>query len=990
MTKERRFRNKLLCVLCAAALILSGVHFDRLTAKASGNPYDSDAVHKPLEGKTISVLGDSISTYMGYSDKYPITDEDCEYRFGEPYYGPADASLDYVHNNEFLAEDTWWLQSANELGASILVSNAGNSTGLLIAQSPIEEWDHYLKDMLAYKTRPYHLGLEGKDPDIIALYIGSNEIARAKQEQIGSVEDIDFDALISTDEEGNYVYAEPVTAAEAYSIMLHKIKVTYPAAEIYTFTLLPASGGYARTGNKRLETALPMNEMIRGVADYWGATVVDIYKAFDLPDDLTITEEFWKNFGKLFWEGPHPGKDGFDIISACFTNTILENSRYVKEVYAETTPGHYEKLDASADTQSENGNLTVTLNASKTADPDLTASYEGTVHRDLNGTYSSSEHYAVHSADDSYTAEGGFDQTVNNEAPKLKVSISESSGAEGTVSGAQSTTGDMKENAEDGIYDYTTVTVTNPGRLTSSVLGIRKTDENTDAADQMSFLHNNTAASDENGMITAVDPLDVSGKENEIKDGYGYLLAGSDQFSTLWSARAFTTPDYENLPDEEPIYQDEQITLYARRDHASLTGSRRLVVPRIYFEDKTAEGEFPAPYDYVEHFTMIDQNGNPFSAYCADFQTVPHYGYSYNIYNLEDAAYYSAAEASKIRAAAAKGYWGTESGTGSLEAMREWMRASGKYSEEELNRLNDGIAMSATQFAVWTNSNAMEGITFLNAYYTNKVGYIRNGVPADEQDAELLFKIYYDLLREGESSPALRTAANTVFNAQNTFEDVSVEITGRPADDPANLDANHENDVYYAKMEFALNAQDTEGNDLVLEASDENGIFARIRISGELQEGEIPAEINGEGNYVLEGLTVSEGEHEYSFRLTGFQELAEDVYFFVSEEPDGTGSQPMVAYGGGKHAVDLKMDAAVVLNVQDQAVITEHRFRNESKKTLSVTDVLKNALVISKETLLKMHRRADNGPHSLLNNPVRQKLYSGLSDYKKMLNQNRR
>ncbi|MBQ1506390.1 MAG: hypothetical protein IIZ48_06440 [Erysipelotrichales bacterium] len=118
--------------------------------------------------------------------------------------------------------------------------------------------------------------------------------------------------------------------------------------------------------------------------------------------------------------------------------------------------------------------------------------------------------------------------------------------------------------------------------------------------------------------------------------------------------------------------------------------------------------------------------------------------------------------------------------------------------------------------------------------------------------------------------------------------------------------------------------------------------------------------------------------------------MCDFFYFFVSEEPDGTGSQPMAAYGGGKHAVDLKMDASVVLNVQNQAVITEHRFRNESKKTLSVTDVLKNALVISKETLLKMHRRADNGPHSLLNNPVSQKLYSGLSNYKKMLNQNRR
>ena len=92
-----------------------------------------ETAKKPLEGKYISVIGDSISTYMGWSDKYPITDEDYAHRYGEPYYGPTDSDC---HNTELTVEDTWWQQTARELGAEILVSNAGNSTGLLFASYP--------------------------------------------------------------------------------------------------------------------------------------------------------------------------------------------------------------------------------------------------------------------------------------------------------------------------------------------------------------------------------------------------------------------------------------------------------------------------------------------------------------------------------------------------------------------------------------------------------------------------------------------------------------------------------------------------------------------------------------------------------------------------------------------------------------------------------------------------------------------------------------
>ena len=107
---------------------------------------------KPLAGKTISVMGDSISTYTGWSDAYPIASEEYANRYGEAYYGPAGGDF---HNTDMLVTDTWWHQAAEELGAEILMSNAGNSTGLLWASYPsLPAWEQYLNDLLMYKSRP--------------------------------------------------------------------------------------------------------------------------------------------------------------------------------------------------------------------------------------------------------------------------------------------------------------------------------------------------------------------------------------------------------------------------------------------------------------------------------------------------------------------------------------------------------------------------------------------------------------------------------------------------------------------------------------------------------------------------------------------------------------------------------------------------------------------------------------------------------------------
>lgn len=308
-----------------------GVNKDADRVFGDGDTIDPNpATPNPFEGLTLSIMGDSISTYTGWSDKDPITDESCRFRYGEAYYGPVGGDF---HNTDMVVEDTWWHQAAQELDMEVLRVNSGNSTGLLIASYPADaDWDQYLKEMLAYKSRPNYMGKDGRDPDIIALYIGSNEVARASVKQMGSIEQTDLATLIVENEDGTFAYAEPQTVADAYCILLHKLSVNYPDAEIYCFAVLPSAGGYLSTCNKRMPPVCAFNEMVKGVAEYYDAHVVDLLDYFQLdPDgDGVVVQEDLDRFKTYFHNDPHPNAAGFDVITECFVSTVLANSKYAK------------------------------------------------------------------------------------------------------------------------------------------------------------------------------------------------------------------------------------------------------------------------------------------------------------------------------------------------------------------------------------------------------------------------------------------------------------------------------------------------------------------------------------------------------------------------------------------------------------------------------------------------------------------------------------
>jgi len=175
-------------------------------------------------GKTVSILGDSISTYKGYVPE----GYSCFY----PY---PTADLGDVNQ-------TWWMQVINKLGMKLLKNNSysgtcvSEGTGL---NSTVQ--DTRLKELL--------LGTQA--PDIIIIFMGSNDCG------------------------SQYVKYE--TFNNSYKVMLDKIKALCPNAEIYLMTLPPSK---LYTENNRVE----YNEAIRKYAKDYNLPLIEMNDAYNGED----------------------------------------------------------------------------------------------------------------------------------------------------------------------------------------------------------------------------------------------------------------------------------------------------------------------------------------------------------------------------------------------------------------------------------------------------------------------------------------------------------------------------------------------------------------------------------------------------------------------------------------------------------------------------------------------------------------------------------
>ncbi|MBO5868778.1 MAG: hypothetical protein J6Q54_07720, partial [Oscillospiraceae bacterium] len=263
-----------------------------------------------LGGKYVSVLGDSISTFNGYSND--ATGNTTIGGNGPRYdAGAADTKPGSYCLLESV-DDTWWMHFANRSGMNLLVNNswAGSqvfggktSDGRVIPAAYLDRCVNLHDNTLENNpgNAPIH-------PDVIFVYLGINDY-NFNRSKVGTAA-VDYAGLVNSD--GTYV--TPTTFGEAYGIMLHKMRNAYPNAQIVAKTLLPQNlYSVDKTAWEQ------HNACIRAAAEYYDIPLVD------LAENCAIT---WENFSSYMIDKIHPTTAGMKLISDCIA---AELSSYFKE-----------------------------------------------------------------------------------------------------------------------------------------------------------------------------------------------------------------------------------------------------------------------------------------------------------------------------------------------------------------------------------------------------------------------------------------------------------------------------------------------------------------------------------------------------------------------------------------------------------------------------------------------------------------------------------
>lgn len=252
--------------------------------------YDWVLLHdRPLLGKKISFIGDSISSFSGYVPE------------GYSYYYPK-ANTDVTN-----VDSTWWKTVIDKSGMT-LVSNASWS-GSGVADTDDNPTN---TAYIAYSdARIADLSSNNNTPDIIVALIGTNDFHR----------NVPIGTLTEAGEVPDGTESIQ-TFKEAYACMINKIRTAYPNAHVYCCTLIQrydsndAISGYPILNGSGIALS-QYNKAIRDISEWMGCTVIPLDKAISLSQipDLTVD-------GAL-----HPNAAGHAIIANKVLQVLSANEK---------------------------------------------------------------------------------------------------------------------------------------------------------------------------------------------------------------------------------------------------------------------------------------------------------------------------------------------------------------------------------------------------------------------------------------------------------------------------------------------------------------------------------------------------------------------------------------------------------------------------------------------------------------------------------------
>lgn len=208
------------------------------------------AIKNPLADKTLSIMGDSISTFEGYiPNEYPS------------FYPAGDVQS---------VQDTWWMKLIQDndmkLGANVSASGTPIQMDSPDAAGACDD------------NRIEALGANG-DPDFIIVEFGINDAKIEDMAQLGEIDPV-FDVPFNSTSANKY---DVTTFLGAYQALITKLMVRYPNATIACWAFPWTSRPGVMTSDDFYKASIRIEELCK----MYGCIFLDIRKCGITPGNMT-------------------------------------------------------------------------------------------------------------------------------------------------------------------------------------------------------------------------------------------------------------------------------------------------------------------------------------------------------------------------------------------------------------------------------------------------------------------------------------------------------------------------------------------------------------------------------------------------------------------------------------------------------------------------------------------------------------------------------
>lgn len=281
-----------LCVVGACGLVSNLAIKNNWFEKEDTRPY--------INGLNVTIFGDSISTFDGYSND---STRNSTLSRNIPRYGLPSSTLGSIDTHLSSVDKTYWMKTINDLDMNYLINNTWRSTRVTTTYTTYS-------NSAGCQDRCINLHNEftGVEPDIIVIFFGINDFDH--EVELGDFTSINDIYDFSTKE---YI-ADTTIFSQAYAKMLHRIQDRYKKSDIYLMNLLP-------NHYERYDELAIWNKQIAKIGNYFDCNIVDIHGKSGIATE---------NFRQYQHDGLHPNETGMEMISNVLKESLLKNYRLKK------------------------------------------------------------------------------------------------------------------------------------------------------------------------------------------------------------------------------------------------------------------------------------------------------------------------------------------------------------------------------------------------------------------------------------------------------------------------------------------------------------------------------------------------------------------------------------------------------------------------------------------------------------------------------------